>query len=150
MKTSVAMTMAGLMFATAPALADRSLDFQPGMWESKVDMRMEGVPMAIPPHTTKQCLTAKDIADREDKLFHPASEDPTQTCKVKGYVHKGSTVTMHLVCMNSEGSADFHGKIIIDSKTAYHGGFDGDVTTELGPMKMHQTFTGRRIGDCSK
>ena len=106
--------------------------------------------MAPPPQTSRQCVTAEDIANQEHDLIHPESMDPNQKCQVKDYEHKGNTITMRMVCAGDKGSTDFHGKVIIDSRTAYHGGFDANVVTELGPMKVHQTFSGKRIGECSK
>lgn len=143
------MTMTCLVVATAPAFAAKTLDFKPGMWETHINVKVEGMPMALPPQSYKRCATADDIAKSEDILIHPASQDPDQKCKVKQYEHKGNTISMHLVCSSKSGPAEFRGKIIIDSKTAYHGGFDGDITTDMGPMKMHQTISGKRTGNCS-
>lgn len=149
MKLPIAVTTAWLMFSAASAFADKSLNFEPGMWETHINVKVEGMPMALPPQSYKRCATADDIARQEDVLIHPASQDPDQKCEVKQYEHKGNTISMHLVCSGNSGPAEFRGKIIIDSKTAYHGGFDGEVTTEMGPMKMHQTISGKRTGKCS-
>ena len=150
MKSSIVVMTVGLVVAASPVFAGATLDIEPGMWESEINVKMEGMPMALPPQTHKQCLTAQDIADGENGLIHPASVDPNQKCHVKGHEHKGNTIDMRMVCTSKEGSSNFSGKIIIDSRTAYHGGFDADVVTELGPVKMHQTFSGKRTGDCSK
>lgn len=150
MKTSFAVMAAALIGAAVPAYAGKTLNIEPGMWESQINLQMEGMPMSMPSHTFKKCLTADDIAKGEDELVHPESRDRNEKCDVKSHHHAGNTITVHLMCTSDEGKADIHGKIIIDSRTAYHGGFDVDATSKRGPMKMHQTFTGKRIGSCSK
>ena len=151
MKSKSVLLAAGMLVSAVPAMAGGAADMKPGLWEVVIKMEVPGMPMAMPPMTTKQCLTAEQIAKREDKLVHPASRDPSEKCELKSHERRGNTMTMTMSCTASQGTSQVKGRMIFDSPTAYHGEFDVQAAVEDGrTMHMTQHFEGKRTGDCSK
>lgn len=127
--------------ALAPA-ASMAETMQPGLWEIHVNMTMPGMENmpAMPEQVVKKCLQGKDI---ESGVTAPAQGE----CKVNGYKVEGNTASWEVDCT---GDMPMQGKgQMTSSATAYEGTIDmvmGDE--EGGGMTMHQTMSGKRVGDC--
>ncbi len=115
-------------------------NMKPGLWETKVRTEMAGMPMQMPPVTTRQCIRESDMV--------PQTNSSGQDCKVVDQNVGGSTVTWRIECKADNMQTTGHGKIV------YHGDtFQGqiDMTMQqqgMGPMSMTQKMEGKRIGDC--
>lgn len=132
---------AGLLgMLTMTVGATEAVDIKTGLWESRVESVIEGLPMSPPPMTHRNCVTEEDLV--------PKMESPGQECKVLEHNVSGKTVNWRVQCnqdgmtMTGTGRIDYSG----DS-------YEGDVVMTMdggpmGSMKMTQTMTGRRIGDC--
>ncbi len=126
-----------LLCATAVSAAP---NMKPGLWETKVRTQMAGVPMQMPPVTTRQCISKKDMV--------PQTNSSGQDCKVVDQNVSSNTVTWRIECKADNMHTTGSGKIV------YHGDtFQGqiDMTMQqqgMGPMSMTQKMEGKRIGDC--
>jgi len=132
--------IAGALFvAILPAWA-ATPNMQPGMWETTVKMEMDGMPIAVPPHTSRHCITKEDLV--------PKTPRPGQHCAVAHQNISGNTVTWQVSCDNGGRTTTGNGRITYDGDS-YHGAISMHMTGAGGPtMNMHQTITGKRIGDC--
>ena len=59
LRTALALTFAVVCL---PASAQSPADIQPGMWEYQIQMKIPGMPNAIPATTMRRCLTPQDVA----------------------------------------------------------------------------------------
>lgn len=128
----------GLLLASAGAGA--APDVQTGLWESYIESEIEGLPMSPPPMTHRNCV-------KEDDLV-PKMETPGQECRVIEHDTSGKTVTWKVQCKQDGMTMTGDGRITYAGES-YQGRvimtMDGGP---MGAMKMTQTMTGRRIGDC--
>ena len=108
-------------------------------WEVTMKMEMPGMPMAMPAQTRRVCVPRA----RKDEDLVPKAEG----CRVSDVKRAGSKVTFNVACtgtdpMNGTGEitstpASYDGRMRLKGKM-------GDET-----MEMTQTFSGKRVGDCS-
>jgi hypothetical protein len=116
-----------------------------GLWEitTKVEMQGAPVPFAIPEQKITQCITKKDAV--------PQKAETNQECKMISSKVDGDTVTWVMECNAQEGT-----KTHSEGRVTYKGeAFDGVTNVTVTPpgqetMKMTQTMSGRRIGDCKQ
>jgi hypothetical protein len=109
------------------------------LFEVTTKMEMPGMPMAMPAQTSRVC-TPKNAKD-EDKI--PRREN----CKVVESNRAGNKLTYKMGCtgkdaMNVAGEITY-GTDSYDGKMLMTGTMDGQ------PMNMTQTFSGKRVGDCT-
>jgi hypothetical protein len=151
MKTARGWAVLILSCAANAAGAGDLPDIEPGQWEVVTHMEMAGMPMTMPPMTVQHCLSAEDIAKREDELAHPASRDPNEKCALKHRDIKGNSMTMTMACKGSKGDSEVKGSIVFDTPTAYHGEFEVTAAMEGGrTVHMTQHFEAKRTGNCNK
>ncbi len=118
-------------------------NMQPGMWEitTKMEMAgMEGMP-AMPPQTLRQCIRPADVQSGSSTV---PKGDPQ--CEIKDYRMQGNTASWRMECkganaMSGSGSMTYSG-------TSYSGKTQFTMKEEGQSMTMHQTFNGKRVGDC--
>jgi hypothetical protein len=109
------------------------------LWEVTVKMEMPGMPMAMPPQTSRVCA-AKNSKD-EDYV-------PKQgNCKMLESKRAGSKLTYKMAC-DGKNAMTVNGEIVYatnsyEGKSRMSGQMDGQ------PMEMTQTFSGKRVGDCT-
>lgn len=133
--------MVGSIFCITAVFAEPNM--KEGMWEIKGEMKIEGLPIPMPPMPVSytQCLTKKDMV--------PQKKEKNQECKMIKNEMVGNTVTWVMQCKDKSGTTtDSTGTI------TYSGGsFDGTIqnvikdakgTTSQTNMKM----SGKRTGDC--
>lgn len=122
---------------TEVALAG-GVDMREGLWEVTTTTEMTGMPMPmqIPPMTTTQCITPKDMV--------PKDQQQGAECKMVKNEVNGNTVTWSVVCQVEGGESRGDGTI------TYHGdSFDGTMKISMeGGMRMTNVMKGRRLGAC--
>ena len=131
-----ASTLAALCLAGAASAAP---DVQPGLWETTVTTEMPGMPMAIPPMTTRSCIQDTDLV--------PDTRQPGQECELIEHSVEGNRVSWQIRC-SSEGTI-----IIGNGELTYAGDtYTGEVRMNMQQggqsMQMTQSLQGRRIGEC--
>ena len=105
---------------------------------------MPGMPMTMPPTTTKQCITPADAADPQ-KAMPPQGRGNTGNCKVSDYKVEGNTVSWSMAC---EGRQTMTGKGLF---TYERDTYTGTMTMDMqGRGTMTMKYTGKRLGDCTK
>lgn len=109
------------------------------LWEVTTKMEMPGMPMAMPAQTHRQCI-AKNPKDDD---YIPKRDN----CKVTDSKRVGNKVNYQMVCtgkdaMNVVGEVSF-GSGSYDGKMKMSGKMEGQ------DVQMSQTFSGRRVGDCT-
>jgi hypothetical protein len=128
-----------LLIGAMTALAAEP-NMNPGLWETTITTEMAGMPMGVPPMTTKQCVTKEDLV--------PDTSRGGQECDLVDTKIDGDTVNWHLRC-NSQGMVT-EGKGTITYQGDSYGGTIHMTMTggPMGSMTMDQKISGRRVGDC--
>jgi len=128
----VAATIAGYCLPAAAQERDE-------MWEVTMKMEMPGMPMAMPPQTSRMCI-AKG-AKEED--YVPMRGE----CKTVESNRVGSKYTFKSVC-NGKNQMTVTGAITYGDGT-YDGSMQMTGMAEGQPMNMTQTYSGKRVGACT-
>ena len=117
-------------------------DMKEGMWEITGDMKMEGVPSAMPsvPVNYAQCLTKKDLI--------PQPKDKNRDCKMISNKIVGNVVTWVMQCKDNKITMESTGTVTYKGES--FNSTINNVTTDSGGQKMKSTIhmTGKRTGDC--
>lgn len=121
--------VAGLVFAQ---------EMKPGLWEITTTMKMQG--MQMPGQKFTHCYTAQDVASGKQY-----SGD--QKCTISNLKTAGGNVSYDMACTTDGGkmSGSVKGSM---SPAAYTFDQKIRITPDQGMGEMHQTMTGRRLGDC--
>lgn len=135
--------LAGAVWLTLLSMtvgADAAMDVKAGLWESRIESVIEGLPVSPPPMIHRNCVTEDDLV--------PQMESPGQECKVLEHKVSGKTVRWQVQCKQDGMTMTGTGRIVYSGDR-----YEGDVVMTMdggpmGPMKMTQTMTGHRIGDC--
>ena len=109
------------------------------LWDITMKMEMPGMPMAMPAQTSRRCV-AKGA---KDDSFVPKQGE----CKTVDSNRAGNKYTFKMVCdgknkMTGVGEITY-GEGIYDGKMQMTG------TVEGQPMNMTQTYSGKRVGNCT-
>ncbi|MBI4688405.1 MAG: DUF3617 family protein [Nitrospirae bacterium] len=125
------------------ASASEGVDMQEGEWEYTSEVVMEGMPFAIPPTKTRQCLTKKDIVPE------PESEKD-KDCIVKDQQISGNTVKWTVICKDKDGTSEGKG-VITYSGSSYKGTMKMTMTDKKGSTEqMTIKMSGKHLGPCTK
>ena len=138
-RTHAATTLAVLSLAglfAAPVAAQEKGD----QYEVTVKMEMKGMPMAMPPQTTRVCVSKQ----AKDESFVPMKGND---CKVTDSRKAGNTLSYRVVCsgadkMTGEGQITYSGD-------SYSGNMHMVGSAGGQPFDMNQTYTGRKVGECA-
>lgn len=121
-------------------------NINPGMWVTTSEMKVSGVPpemaamMQPPPKKERECIKDRKID------FKP--EDMGEECDFKPTRHSASKVSWEMHCTGKDGSATGRGEMNFNGDTT-SGWFEMNMQGgPMGPMKMRNTFQGKRIGPC--
>jgi len=122
--------------AAAPALAQDKGD----QYEVTAKMEMKGMPMAMPPQTTKVCI-AKNA---RDESFVPMKGNE---CKVTNSKKTGNTLSYRFECtgkdpMVGEGEVTY-------ATDSYSGKMHLMGSSGGQPLDMTQTYSGKKVGECA-
>jgi hypothetical protein len=143
MKVTAALTYALVLAASLP-LAAQAPPRQDGRWEVKMDMEMPGMPMKMPTTTTTTCVSKEEAADPQKAVPNAGRGNPG-ACKVSDYKTVGSTVSWAMKC---EGEQPMSGT---GEMTYGDGTYKGIMKmTMAGGQMMTMTYSGKRLGDCTK
>ena len=148
MKSIHASFALAVALAAIPLLATAAGNpMAPGEWEISTQVAITGVPYKIPPHTSRQCITAADLA-KSHGVPEPQSHGNT-TCKM-GDINQ--TANGADWTMNCSGDATLHmtGQITYDSATRYHGTIHMKSSAAGHASEMNQSLQATRVGDCTK
>lgn len=108
----------------------------PGTWEITTRTQIAGMPTQVLKHV--QCITADDLV--------PVSQDANQECQVTNIVYSGNTVSWKISCGAQDGGMTGTGSVTYNGNSM-NGAMDMTVTGG-GNMRVKNTMTGKRIGDC--
>lgn len=115
-----------------------------GLWEVKMEMEMPGMPMAMPPMTSQQCIKPADAHDPQ-KSMPPQGRGAPNNCKVSDYKETGNKVTWTMRCEGGQpmtGTGEFE---------YGHDAYMGTIKMEMaGRGGMSMKYTGKRLGDCTQ
>lgn len=143
MKSS-AIALPLLCFALAIAGTGRADPvMKEGNWAVTMQMEMVGMPMAMPPVNTNQCVTKKDLV--------PDMSKGDEGCIVKNQKLTGDTVTWHLQCTGKDGNMEGDGQIKYGADT-YDGTMQLSMSDKSGsgaPMQMKYKMHGKHTGPCN-
>lgn len=136
-----------LLLIPAAALAE----INEGNWEIKTEMKMEGMPVQMPPtrNTMQQCLTNKDL------VANATGSQKDTNCVMKDQKFSGGKGSWKMRCEHKSGSSDSEGEITYKGDT-YKGKIVTKTTTEKKRgkkdrvMLMTITMSGKRLGACKK
>jgi len=140
----IALSAAALCLAAAAQASTAKIE--PGLWESTVTTKMEGMPSFLGggPHTSthRYCVTKKDT---EFKPPHNAQSH----CTYHQHALGAHRVRWNVSCVN--GGVTSHGTgMATYSRTHSKGHLDLKVSGMPGGkmMTMHEAFESRRLGSC--
>ena len=134
----VACIMAALVLLGAPHIS--AAQGPDELWEVTTKMEMVGMPMAMPPQTQRVC---KRSGVQQDADLMPKDRG----CKMADVNRSGNRTTFTMVC---EGKDKITGMGDITSdKAIYQGTMHLKGTMDGHPVDMTQSFTGKRLGDCT-
>jgi uncharacterized protein DUF3617 len=109
------------------------------LWEVTTKMEMPGMPMAMPAQTMRHCI-AKGAQDND---YVPARDN----CRVLESQRAGNRVTFKMACTGKD-AMDATGEMTFGTGS-YDGRMRIAMKMEGQPMEMSQTFSGKRVGDCT-
>lgn len=131
-----ALSLAVLALACAPALAQE----KGNEYEVTVKMEMKGMPMAMPPRTTKVCV-AKNGKDESYVPMRSGSD-----CRITDSRKSGNTLSYKMECSGKD-------PIVGEGEVTYaadsYSGRMHMVGKGEGGFDMTQTYSGRKIGECA-
>jgi hypothetical protein len=127
---------AALALIATPAAAQEKGD----QWEITVKMEMPGMPMAMPPQTTRVCMPRNA---KEEALVPRKGND----CRMVDNRKVGNTVHYRMECagkdaITTEGDITYAGD-------SYSGKMKMTGKSGSDTFEINQTFRGRKRGECT-
>lgn len=124
-----------LLGLTVPVQAAPNM--KTGLWEITTTMEMPGMPVKMPPQTTKQCIKENDLV--------PKNTDPNQKCEIVSQKMSGNTVSYEMKCKSNQNTMNSTGNIVYNGTT-----MNGTVTMLITPgnTKMTSKMSGKYLGVC--
>jgi hypothetical protein len=130
---------AAIFLAASPSIS-AAVDMVEGEWENVAQMMMEGMPFSLPPVTTTQCLSRKDLVP---------GKDGNPDCSVIEQKISGNTMHWKAICKDREGASEVNGEITYAGKS-YKGDTRVLITDRRGrATTMTMKMTGRYLGPCT-
>ncbi len=140
--------VSALIFLTGIAIGVANAEeynINPGMWETTSKLEITGMPpemanmMQKPPEVEKECVKDKNYN------FDPGEEN--KGCTLKTTRQSANKLTWDITCGAESGNANGRGEANFNGDTV-SGWFEMNMQGPTGPMKMHHTFEGKRLGSC--
>jgi hypothetical protein len=126
-----------ILCAIVTPFAHADIDMQPGMWEQTTRIEMPG--MSIPETRTTYCLRKEDLVPKN--TGQPG-------CKITNIKQSGNMVTWETICVQDGTKSRGRGKVTYSGTTS-NGSMNFTIENPSAPpMKMHYTFSARRVGNC--
>ena len=117
------------------------------LWELTVKMQMTGVPMDMPARTTRTCMDK----NAKDEAFVPQKSAEGE-CRMVDQKRTGNVWRYRMACTSKDKDTT-----IVEGEVTYaadRNSYEGRMrlTGKSGAQgyEMTQTYTGRRVGDCTK
>lgn len=135
-----------VVFCIVPIASFAEVNMQEGNWETTMEMKMEGMPVPMPPVVSKvqQCITKKDLV--------PKTSNKEQKCDIRSQKVQGNKVSWDMVCVDKNGTMESQGEI-----TYAGNNYQGVVKTRTTPkdrpgkpMTSSMKMMGKRLGPCAK
>ena len=137
----LAMVLLTVTIAAGQGMA-AAVNMQEGEWENTVEMKMEGMPFAIPPVKTTQCMTKED--------YVPKQKEGKGNCTIKNQKVTGNKVTWSQECIDESGAKTEAQGEITYSGSSYKGTMSMKTQDKSGEvMTSTAVMNGRRIGACT-
>jgi len=109
------------------------------LWEVTSKMEMPGMPMAMPAQTSRVCV-AKNGKDDD---YVPRREN----CRVLESKRTGNKLAYRMACTGKDAMS-VDGEMTFGSNS-YEGRMKMSGKMEGQQMEMMQTYSGKRVGDCT-
>jgi hypothetical protein len=110
------------------------------LWETTMKMEMPGMPMQMPAQTSRACV----VKGANDERVVPRQQGE---CKTVDSKRSGSKYTFRMVC-DGKNKMTGDGEITFGNGT-YDGRMQMTGTMEGQPVNMIQTYSGKRVGNCT-
>lgn len=148
MRHIVSMLGAAALFAVPVALpATTSINMQPGLWQTTIEMTMANLPRLRAQHVYRRCITQADI-DKNNILPQTVTRADL-SCTPKDFKRSGNSATYILVCTGQAGKTMAMGKMTFSSTGAYTGTIHTTGQINGVSVDTNRTFHAERLGDCS-
>ena len=109
------------------------------LYEVTSKMEMPGMPMAMPAQTSRVCVAKSG----KDDDYVPRREN----CRVLESKRTGNKLTYKMACTGKDAMT-VDGEMTFGSNS-YEGRMKMSGKMEGQPMEMMQTYSGKRVGDCT-
>jgi len=121
--------------------SEAAVNMREGEWETTMEMKMEGMPFAIPPTKTTQCITKDNMV--------PKQKEGNKNCKTKSQQVIGNKVTWTVECVDGGSTTEMQGEITYNGDS-YKGNITIKTKDQSGKtMVSTGVMSGRRIGECT-
>ncbi len=114
-----------------------------GQWEISAEMKMEGMPFAMPamPIKYSTCLTKKDMV--------PQKKEKNMECSEAKPKVQGDTVNWSVKCKDKNGNVTESTGRITYKGNAFDGSMKNVTTDTKGAKSVsNMKMAGKRVGDC--
>lgn len=126
---------------TQQGKAAATMNMHEGEWETTMEMKMEGMPVAIPPVKTTQCITKENMVPRQ--------KEENKNCRIKTQQVVGNKVTWTVECVERGTTSEMQGEITYNGDS-YKGNITIKAKDESGKIMVSTgVMSGRRIGECT-
>jgi Protein of unknown function (DUF3617) len=132
---SLVVVVVGAFACVQIALAQAKDD----LWEVTMKMEMPGMPMAMPAQVHRVCVSK----NRKDEDLIPRRDN----CRILDSAKSGNKITYKMECTGQDAMVAT-GEMIY-SGNSYEGRMKMTAKSGNETMNMDQTFTGKRVGDCT-
>ncbi|KPJ90966.1 MAG: hypothetical protein AMJ55_12645 [Gammaproteobacteria bacterium SG8_15] len=140
----IVLTFITVMFVSTVQAEEYNIN--PGMWETSYKAEVSGLPPEIAtmmqqaPKVERECIKDKNYD------FNPGDE--AKECTFKTTRHSSEKLSWEITCGGEGGNSKGHGEVNFKGDTV-SGYFDMVMPAgPAGPVKMHNTFKGTRVGSC--
>ena len=130
---------AALLIVALASPVTASAQGKDDLWEVTTKMEMPGMPMAMPAQTNRVCI-AKNSKDDD---YIPRRDN----CRVLESKRAGNKLTYKMACTGKD-AMNVAGEIAYGNN-GYEGRMQMSGRMEGQSMEMTQTFSGKRVGDCT-
>ncbi|TVP86555.1 MAG: DUF3617 family protein [Thioalkalivibrio sp.] len=117
-------------------------NIQPGEWELNSVTTFPGTPMPEQRETSRECVTAEDVADGL------AFDMDVEGCEITDMDLREEGMTYSMSCQDDEGFEMTMDAELLFMGDRTEGTMEANMLTPMGPMEMQMELDGRRIGDC--
>ncbi len=111
------------------------------LWEVVTKIEMPGMPMAIPPQTSRICAQAGKMRN-EDKI------PQDKNCSVLESRQSGDKYTFSMACEQNGTQMTGSGEVI-SSRDRYQGTVRSQATAGGQAMNVTTNFSGKKVGNCT-